>query len=456
MNVNQPNDALQRLNYFNGERLAANDFRAEQAYHVEMRRVLNRSLYAPGIVTGLEVEPIKASDPLDKHRVLVKRGLAFDNLGREIFLPEDVKVQVMGAPSSTPGVVFGNLLVVSYREMRKLPAQGGCMVGAPYQPCSGDLAWGAPTRIVADAVFEFLDSWPSADSGKIVLSQIELSKTCEVVRTSPGVRKYAVPTKPQTVRPLSLEGEKNIDKANSKILFFHVEGGAPESVTLYLRGRPFSSLFYTELGKHHHAVHLRAAMVSANFAHSHAASGGTTTDDGEHTHNFIVDDGENKGGIDVNSTDGDFISGNNPIQLAGKHHHSLVGLTLSTELGPWDHDHSVDGDTIDAGVTDVAARSGKPALAAFKDLIIKLDDVPITEKICDQLEAQPGQANLWKLQVSPTDIRMNGASLNLADGTGEIDLLKLGFEIGIGQHKLEFLVSDPDVGGNLQYNLYVS
>jgi hypothetical protein len=161
MSANPPDEALQRLNYFNGQRLLAGDLRAEQGHHVGMRRVLNRSLYSAGIVVGLEVVKISpATAPEDKHRVIVRKGLAFDHLGREIFLPEDVKVQVMGAPSTSKGVVFGNLLAVSYYESRKFPTRDGCTVGAPYRPCSGDLAWGAPTRIVADAVFEFLDSWP--------------------------------------------------------------------------------------------------------------------------------------------------------------------------------------------------------------------------------------------------------------------------------------------------------
>ena len=105
---------------------------------------------------------------------------------------------------------------------------------------------------------------------------------------------------------------------------------------------------------------------------------------------------------------------------------------------------------------DPAARLTGAALSKLKDLVVKLDGAPITRAICEQLEARPGQFGKWKVQVSPTDIRLNGASLSQADGTGEIDLLKLGVEIGIGQHKLEFLVSDPDVGGNLQYNLYVA
>ena len=44
MSADQPDAALQRLNYANGQRLAAGDFRAEQGHHLGMRRVLNRSL----------------------------------------------------------------------------------------------------------------------------------------------------------------------------------------------------------------------------------------------------------------------------------------------------------------------------------------------------------------------------------------------------------------------------
>ena len=111
MSANPPDDARERLNYFNGQRLAAADFRAEQGHHTGMRRVLNHALYSSGIVTGLEVELVSSDKPADRHLVKVRRGLAFDHLGREIFLPEDVLVHAMGAPSTTEGVVFGNLLV---------------------------------------------------------------------------------------------------------------------------------------------------------------------------------------------------------------------------------------------------------------------------------------------------------------------------------------------------------
>jgi hypothetical protein len=458
MSVNETEDALQRVNYFNGQRLAAADFRAEQGYHTGMRRVLNRSLHSPGIVVGLEVEPAKSNppDPLDKHRVIVRRGLAFDHIGREILLPTDVAVQVTGTPRAAPGMVVGNLLVISYRETRQFPSDGQCMLGAPYRPCSGDVAWGAPTRIVADAVFEFLDSWPNDATGRIVLGQIELSEKCEVVRISPGVRRYAVAAKPQTVRGISVEGEKDIDKDNSKVLYFHVDGGYPESALLYLRGRRFPTLYYTTLGNHKHRVNLPTSTHQRDFGHSHQATAGSTSTDGQHTHTFIVDKDRDRGGIELDFTNGDLVAGTNPIQLAGSHNHSLVGLTLSTALGVVTHSHNVLGDSGETGATDLLASTGKPALTTFKDLVIFLDGQPVTDLICQQLEARPGEAGRWRMQVTPGDIRMNGVALSQIDGTGEIDLLRLGIEIGLGQHKLEFRVLDADVGGTLQYNLYVS
>lgn len=462
MSADEPDGVLERLNYFNGQRLSASDLRTEQQHHTGMRRVLNRSLYSPGIVVGLEVVPAAppSTDPQDKHRVIVKRGLAFDHLGREIFLPVDVSVQVMGAPRSAPGVVFGNLLVVSYREQRRHPAQHQCVVGAPFKPCSGDLAWGAATRIVADAVFEFVDTWPGDESGKVVLSQIELDDKCVVKRTSPAVRRYAVPAKQQTVRPLSLEGEKDIDQGNPKVLYFHIDGGAPDSALLYLRGLPFSTLYYTELGKHTHKA--AATQLDIDIGHSHDISGGgkTKADQGSHKHSYFWDRG-NFGAFDLeNDKRGDWATRvesdpDNLILQSGAHVHEIeafqLGALAKTLAVPVPAN-------LETGATDIAARDGKPALSTFKDLVVRFDGTPITGLICDQLEARPGQGGKWRVVGGggPGDVRMNGATLSLPEGTTEIDLLKLGIEIGVGQHKLEFIVSDPDVGGQLQYNLYVS
>jgi hypothetical protein len=472
MSANQSDDALQRLNYFNGQRLAAADFRAEQGHHLGMRRVINRSLYSPGIVVGLEVIPAQSNPPdlLDKHRVVVKHGLAFDNLGREIFLPVDVAVQVMGAPRSAPGVVFGNLLVVSYRETRRFPAQGQCSIGAPFRPCSGEVAWGAPTRIVADAVFEFVDSWPSDESGKIVLSQIELDAKCTVVRTSPGVRRYAVPAKPQTVRPISLEGEKDIafGSGNGKTLHFHIDGGFPEQALVYLRGRHFSELHYTEIGQHHHALLLDTKLIGAVPAHVHHLdlTNVKLNPGGDHRHEIwsASDDGES-GSIDYGDADdltqfrstgeGGVLGGraNMEVKPSGPHAHTIDATTVPDTKPGGEvpaHKHGIDGQSQDTGMLP-GLRTGA-AYTYPNHVKVLVDGIDVTVAICQQLSAKQGQAGRWLTLGDGTDTH----ALCTPEGTGAIDLLRLGYEIGLGPHTLEFRIEKAGGGGLLQYNLYVS
>src|SRR5260370_11687380 len=69
-----------RPNYFTGELLKEEDFRAEQSYHIEMRRRLTNVLHEWGIAAGLSVT--KEGD----RKISVIPGVAIDALGREIVL----------------------------------------------------------------------------------------------------------------------------------------------------------------------------------------------------------------------------------------------------------------------------------------------------------------------------------------------------------------------------------
>lgn len=71
---------VKRLNYFAHQFLREHDFKAEQEYHIAMRRQHNRLLHGWGIVEGLEVR--RKSD----HEIVIDPGIAIDNLGREIVL----------------------------------------------------------------------------------------------------------------------------------------------------------------------------------------------------------------------------------------------------------------------------------------------------------------------------------------------------------------------------------
>jgi hypothetical protein len=334
--------------------------------------------------------------------------------------------------------------------------------------CAGDLAWGAPTRIAADVVFEFLDSWPAADSGKVVLAQLELNATCRVERVMPGVRRYATPVKPQQVRSLSLEGEKDIDSANPKVLYFHVDGGFPSEVTLYLRARKFSSLYYTELGRHKHHLKFNTASAGSASSHSHPLelAGIALAEAGEHRHElWAFSDDTQSGGMELgDNNEGPWmVSGvggemggraNMEVRPSGKHTHTVAAGSVPSKTGEGGalqaHTHAIDNDSDPAGV-QFDARGG-PALDHVSDLRVFLDSQDITAPLLQQLAAKPGQAANWA-QLGNGG---GGHALASPEGTGAVDLLKLGVEIGLGQHKLEFKVLQPNVGGNLQYNLYVS
>ena len=227
--------ALERLNYCNGQRIEAGDLRAEQGYHIGVRRWLNRSLYTAGIAKGLEV----SKNPGNPHTVIVSPGLALDIGGREIIVPSPVEVWATGVPSTTPGVVFGNVLVIEYAEERAGPGGVDCSPGIT-----------APTRLRATPRLSIQDAWPTLDSGKIPLAQIELAGGCEVVDIHAGIRKYIAASRPPKARALSLEGEKDIDPTNPKRLTFHIIGSHPDSALLFLQASRFSTLFYSEMGAH--------------------------------------------------------------------------------------------------------------------------------------------------------------------------------------------------------------
>lgn len=75
---------FERNNYFYGKLLSVDDFRLEQQYGNDKRRMLNRFLYGAGVVAGMNVLAV------DDTTILVESGLALDYSGREIVIDEPV------------------------------------------------------------------------------------------------------------------------------------------------------------------------------------------------------------------------------------------------------------------------------------------------------------------------------------------------------------------------------
>jgi hypothetical protein len=76
--------SVKRLKYFTHQFLREQDFEAEQAYHISMRRLHNRSVHGWGVVQGLEVRH------KGEREITIEPGVAIDSLGREIVLSNPV------------------------------------------------------------------------------------------------------------------------------------------------------------------------------------------------------------------------------------------------------------------------------------------------------------------------------------------------------------------------------
>lgn len=75
---------FERNNYYYGKLLSVDDFRLEQKYGNDKRRMINRFLYGTGVVTGMNVVAV------DDTSLLIENGLALDDTGREIVIDEPV------------------------------------------------------------------------------------------------------------------------------------------------------------------------------------------------------------------------------------------------------------------------------------------------------------------------------------------------------------------------------
>src|ERR1700677_5414324 len=81
---------LERIQFFNGERLFASDLQSLEAFNPEMRWLHNQSLHQAGVGSGFQV----VGNTGDR-QVTISPGYAIDSCGREIILTES---QVLAIP----------------------------------------------------------------------------------------------------------------------------------------------------------------------------------------------------------------------------------------------------------------------------------------------------------------------------------------------------------------------
>jgi hypothetical protein len=80
---------VERIRYFTGRHMSAQDFHDADAHHRSFRHLHNRILHGWGIACGLEVR-IHPREECRSDRVVVRCGMAIDCCGREVVVPRDV------------------------------------------------------------------------------------------------------------------------------------------------------------------------------------------------------------------------------------------------------------------------------------------------------------------------------------------------------------------------------
>ena len=106
---------VERLTFFNGQRLFASDLQGIEAFNREMRWLHNQSLHQPGIGRGLAV-----TGKRDDREVHVGPGYALDALGREIVLTREQVEPVPPVDSEDDGQSVFFDLAVSYPDDSQL------------------------------------------------------------------------------------------------------------------------------------------------------------------------------------------------------------------------------------------------------------------------------------------------------------------------------------------------
>ena len=497
---------LERLNYFNGQRLQAADLKIEQDYHIRVRRWLNRSLYSPGIAEGLSVYAIK-----DQPRVRVTPGLAIDHLGREIILLDEQLVDVVGTHHDRDGRCDGPYLTIRYREDVVGKQDLSCAVGGN---ASNRAAWGA--RILSGAVLELNAELPNEASCRIPLACLTLTEKCKSVQTvDTSVRRYIGEASANKVKQYALEGVRDIDANNPARIYFHIRGRQPTSVTLYMRSEKLPTLYYTEMGNHAHA---NGGSLSVP-AHTHgtlipgANGAGSTGEQPAFTPvvNSIranVDDSAWSGMIDLIM--GAATTGGVTAPLAGALLAARIGTFIDNAVNPdadlrdltvsphffhhspghqdnqrqllrartvnmditlnqvAAHSHTIavqpaqvlqlsgTGTGVTSGVNDVdapdyRARTGDP-IKYVDDLQIAVDGRTLTQDVRRQVVNNSAQGADW----AKFGVQSQSGHPFVQQGTGaiRIDFLP-GVVLDEREHWIELSVKGDGNGGRIHFNLYV-
>ena len=126
---------LERVRYFAGKRLTAEEFELEQEYHLGRFRRHNRFLHGWGIVRGLRVSGE------GKISITIEPGLAIDCAGNELVLAEPTQLSLSGLS----GKHFVSIRYCEQLVSPQLALEGGTEFSRVRESVSVELVGADPT-----------------------------------------------------------------------------------------------------------------------------------------------------------------------------------------------------------------------------------------------------------------------------------------------------------------------
>jgi len=147
--------SIERLQFFNGQRLFASDLQGLETFNREMRWLHNRTLHQPGIGNGYAVGGAKGD-----REITVGPGYAVDALGREIILTREQVLPIPPVAGDKGQPTFFDL-VVAYPDDTAL---------AEAETREGICSPGGVLRLAEQPVF----CWAELEGEELVAKKIKL------------------------------------------------------------------------------------------------------------------------------------------------------------------------------------------------------------------------------------------------------------------------------------------
>jgi hypothetical protein len=172
---------LERVRYFAGELLTADDLATEADYERQMRWLHNRSLHGWGIGFGLDVLGNRGDT-----QVTVNPGYAVDSDGREIILSAPVRLPIPAVPGGAGGAAAIYYLVANYVADANEPAleQRGAA------PC---MSAGGSVRLSNDPAIRWKLPSQLQTGLDVALGEISIKNCVLAAAVSTSPRRYARP-----------------------------------------------------------------------------------------------------------------------------------------------------------------------------------------------------------------------------------------------------------------------